>query len=45
MSFLEIQVVDIADEIAYDDHDLEDGIISGAINNYIRAFFIKLCSF
>lgn len=29
---LEAQAVDIADEIAYDNHDLEDGIISGLIN-------------
>jgi dGTPase len=28
---LEIQVVDIADEIAYDNHDLDDGITSGLI--------------
>jgi len=28
---LEIQVVDIADEIAYDNHDLDDGIKSGLI--------------
>lgn len=28
---LEIQVVDIADEIAYDNHDLDDGITSGFI--------------
>jgi len=29
---LEIQVVDVADEIAYDNHDLDDGITSGLIN-------------
>jgi len=29
---LEIQVVDIADEIAYDNHDLDDGLTSGLIN-------------
>ncbi|MFC1590726.1 deoxyguanosinetriphosphate triphosphohydrolase [Candidatus Omnitrophota bacterium] len=29
---LEVQVVDIADEIAYDNHDLDDGITSGLIN-------------
>lgn len=29
---LEIQVVDLADEIAYDNHDLDDGITSGLIN-------------
>lgn len=28
---LEIQVVDVADEIAYDNHDLDDGITSGLI--------------
>lgn len=28
---LEIQVVDLADEIAYDNHDLDDGITSGLI--------------
>lgn len=28
---LEIQVVDIADEIAYDNHDLDDGITSGLV--------------
>ena len=28
---LEIQVVDIADEVAYDNHDLDDGITSGLI--------------
>jgi len=28
---LEIQVVDIADEIAYDNHDLDDGITSGLL--------------
>lgn len=28
---LEIQVVDIADEIAYDNHDLDDGITSGFV--------------
>jgi len=31
MSTLESQVVDIADEIAYDNHDLDDGITSGLI--------------
>jgi len=30
--FLEIQVVDIADEIAYDNHDLDDGIESGLLS-------------
>ncbi len=29
---LEIQVVDVADEIAYDNHDLDDGLTSGLIN-------------
>jgi len=29
---LEIQVVDIADEIAYDNHDLDDGLKSGLLN-------------
>jgi dGTPase len=29
---LEAQVVDMADEIAYDNHDLDDGITSGLIN-------------
>ena len=29
---LEVQVVDIADEIAYDNHDLDDGLTSGLIN-------------
>jgi dGTPase len=29
---LETQVVDIADEIAYDNHDLDDGLTSGLIN-------------
>ncbi len=29
---LEVQVVDIADEIAYDNHDLDDGITSGLID-------------
>ena len=37
---LEIQVVDLADEIAYDNHDLDDGITSGLIKEndlkYIR---------
>ncbi len=28
---LEVQVVDVADEIAYDNHDLDDGIASGLI--------------
>jgi dGTPase len=28
---LEVQVVDVADEIAYDNHDLDDGITSGLI--------------
>lgn len=31
LPILEIQVVDIADEIAYDNHDLDDGITSGLI--------------
>jgi len=31
MPTLETQVVDIADEIAYDNHDLDDGITSGLI--------------
>ena len=30
---LEIQAVDIADEIAYDNHDLDDGITSGLIKD------------
>lgn len=29
---LETQVVDIADEIAYDNHDLDDGLTSGLLN-------------
>lgn len=29
---LEIQVVDVADEIAYDNHDLDDGLKSGLLN-------------
>jgi dGTPase len=29
---LETQVVDVADEIAYDNHDLDDGLTSGLIN-------------
>ncbi|OGW75210.1 MAG: deoxyguanosinetriphosphate triphosphohydrolase [Omnitrophica bacterium RBG_13_46_9] len=29
---LEIQVVDIADEIAYDNHDLDDGLTGGLLN-------------
>lgn len=29
---LEIQVVDMADEIAYDNHDLDDGLKSGLLN-------------
>lgn len=32
MPTLETQVVDIADEIAYDNHDLDDGLTSGLIN-------------
>jgi dGTPase len=32
-AILEIQVVDIADEIAYDNHDLDDGITSGLIKD------------
>ena len=31
---LEIQVVDIADEIAYDNHDLDDGLKSGLLNEH-----------
>ncbi len=31
-SLLEIQVVDIADEIAYDNHDLDDGLKSGLLS-------------
>jgi len=31
-STLEAQVVDLADEIAYDNHDLDDGLTSGLIN-------------
>lgn len=30
-ALLEIQVVDIADEIAYDNHDLDDGLTSGLL--------------
>ncbi|MCK4422882.1 MAG: deoxyguanosinetriphosphate triphosphohydrolase [Candidatus Omnitrophica bacterium] len=29
---LEAQIVDLADEIAYDNHDLDDGLTSGAFN-------------
>ena len=32
VSLLEIQVVDIADEIAYDNHDLDDGLKSGLLS-------------
>lgn len=32
---LEAQVVDIADEIAYDNHDLDDGIASGLIKDNV----------
>lgn len=32
MPTLEAQIVDVADEIAYDNHDLDDGITSGLIN-------------
>jgi len=32
MPTLEAQVVDVADEIAYDNHDLDDGITSGLID-------------
>jgi len=32
LSLLETQVVDAADEIAYDNHDLDDGITSGMIS-------------
>jgi dGTPase len=32
-AILEIQVVDIADEIAYDNHDLDDGITSGLLKD------------
>ena len=32
-SLLEIQVVDIADEIAYDNHDIDDGLKSGLLND------------
>ncbi len=42
---LEIQVVDIADEIAYDNHDLDDGITSGLIKEedlrYVRMWSEK----
>ena len=31
-SSLEVQVVDVADEIAYDNHDLDDGLASALIN-------------
>ncbi|NQT07095.1 MAG: deoxyguanosinetriphosphate triphosphohydrolase [Candidatus Omnitrophica bacterium] len=31
-SLLEVQVVDISDEIAYDNHDLEDGLASGLLD-------------
>jgi dGTPase len=31
MPLLEMQVVDIADEIAYDNHDLDDGLTSGLL--------------
>lgn len=31
MPYLETQVVDIADEIAYDNHDLDDGLAAGLI--------------
>ena len=34
---LETQVVDMADEIAYDNHDLDDGITSGIINEKMLA--------
>ena len=30
---LEVQVVDIADEIAYDNHDLDDGLASGLLSD------------
>ncbi|MFH0877307.1 MAG: deoxyguanosinetriphosphate triphosphohydrolase [Candidatus Omnitrophota bacterium] len=33
MPTLEAQIVDIADEIAYDNHDLDDGLNSGMIRN------------
>ncbi|MEW5757922.1 MAG: deoxyguanosinetriphosphate triphosphohydrolase [Candidatus Omnitrophota bacterium] len=33
MPYLETQVVDIADEIAYDNHDLDDGLTAGLITN------------
>jgi dGTPase len=32
MPTMETQIVDIADEIAYDNHDLDDGLTSGLIN-------------
>ena len=32
-TLLEIQAVDVADEIAYDNHDLDDGLKSGLIGN------------
>lgn len=32
MPTLETQIVDIADEIAYDNHDLDDGMTSGLLN-------------
>jgi len=39
---LEAQVVDVADEIAYDNHDLDDGLASGLINEKTLIKEIKM---